>query len=159
MFKRWIAVGAVLGMMGTMGVLTMLPSEVRYEDVVKLSKERLADTMRRIEFYKAEHGSYPETLKVFADKEDVKHYGNGERVFFAIVNYPPSMMDPTLKFQKEFYYESTPDGRYYLRSRGLDGSAFTGDDIVPDVKRRPEGSVGLVEARIASSDVVQALPQ
>lgn len=159
MFKRWIAVGAVLGMMGTMGVLTMLPSEVRYEDVVKLTQERLGDTMRRIEFHKAEHGSYPETLKVFADNRNVKPLADEDRVFGFIVNFPPSMMDPTWKFKKELYYEATPDGRYCLRTRGPDGSPFTGDDIVPDVTRRPEGSVGLVEARIASSVVVQALPQ
>jgi hypothetical protein len=100
----------------------------------QLAVTMLNSTVKEIEFYKVEHGSYPKSLKDLEPQE---------------VNSFPSSEDPTATerggaIDERFYYELDPSEKfYYLRSVGPDGVPFTADDILPSLPPSETQNTGL----------------
>jgi hypothetical protein len=101
---------------------------------VNAAETNLGSVLQAIEFYRVQHGTYPESLEVL--KESLP---KNSMVF---------VTDPTdVKFgsrPRYFYYERVGTDHYYLRGVGPDGVPFTQDDILPEVHVAPGSKVGLL---------------
>jgi hypothetical protein len=100
----------------------------------KMAVTMLNSSVKEIEFYKLQHGTYPHSLDDLSDQEK---------------NGFPSTSDPTAierggKMDEKFYYQLDPSGKfYYLRSVGPDGVPFTNDDILPALSDSELKNTGL----------------
>ncbi len=109
-----------------------------YDDLrTKLAQNSLNSVVQAVEFYRVQHGSYPESLKALQES-----LPKDSMVFF---------IDPTdVKFSgtpRYFYYERVGADHYYLRGVGPDGLPFTSDDILPEVQLTPGSKLGLLIER------------
>jgi len=94
----------------------------------------LNSTVKEIEFYKLQHGSYPKDLLDLAPQEK-----NG-----FTSSEDPTAMERGKTMDTRFYYELDPSGKfYYLRSVGPDGIPFTADDILPSLPPSETQNTGL----------------
>jgi len=86
--------------------------------LAQFSQQSLNSLSRNLEFYKIEHGHYPDSL------EELQ-----KDVMFAPIS------DPVAKFgaHMAFHYENRGD-KYLLFSAGKDGIENTIDDLYPDIK-------------------------
>jgi hypothetical protein len=109
-----------------------------YDDLrTKLAQSSLSSVVQAVEFYRFQHGSYPESLKALQE------------------SLPKDSMvlvfDPTdVKFSgkpKYFYYERVGADHYYLRGVGPDGLPFTSDDVLPQIRFTPGSKLGLLIER------------
>jgi hypothetical protein len=101
---------------------------------VTLAESNLTQLVQAIEFYKAQQGKYPDSLKVLKESLPANS--------MVFVNDPT---DVKLKNEaRNFYYELVDDTHYYLLGVGPDGKPFTSDDILPKVQVSPNGKVGLL---------------
>lgn len=96
----------------------------------RLAQEQLNDLVPRIEFYRLQHGRYPEDL------DALRGEGGGLN--------PVMIMDPSTVSPRAFFYRRVGDGHYYLRGLGPDGEPFTADDIVPTVAPAGGSRIGLL---------------
>jgi hypothetical protein len=93
-------------------------------------KDELNSLVKNIEFYKLEHGTYPDSL--------LQLMNDNTTVFIA---------DPTQDFPKgdsSYYRYKKTDAGYYLFSAGVDGVAGTKDDIFPKPLKMKKGTTGLL---------------
>ena len=98
----------------------------------QLAVNTLSTLVSEIEFYRLQHGAYPESLEQLQKSQP---------------NKPILIIDPTgtpFGQPRLFYYERSGDAHYYLRSVGNDGEPFTGDDILPDIGQSENGKIGLL---------------
>jgi len=106
------------------------------------AQSSLNSLVQAVEFYKVQHGSYPESLQAVQDS-----LPKNSMVF---------VDDPTdLKFTgkpRRFYYERVGADHYYLRGVGPDGLPFTSDDILPQVQLTPGSKLGLLIERAEQAD-------
>lgn len=94
-----------------------------YDDLrIEMAKKQLTDTINAIEAYKARFGEYPERIQDLEKISDALVYTDQ----LQIVN----QIRQTGSNDTTFFYENKGDF-YYLFSRGIDGEAFTNDDIFP----------------------------
>ena len=94
----------------------------------QFAKAQLNTVFKSVEFYKLQHGQYPDSLR---QVEDIK--GN------------VWITDPIIRKGMKtvnFYYEKTGD-KYWLFSVGEDGKPFTADDIFPTMNARDSTKFGL----------------
>ncbi|MCA0383157.1 MAG: type II secretion system protein GspG [Bacteroidetes bacterium] len=96
----------------------------------KLSQQQLNTLVKELEFYKSQHGQYPDSLpQLLIDNANV------------------SIADPIQLNQQKtsthFYYEKKGN-KYLLFSVGNDGKPNTSDDIQPSLTLQDSGSVGLI---------------
>lgn len=113
-----------------------------YDDLrTKLAQTTLNSLVQSIEFYKVQHGAYPESLKVLQEslpKESLV-----------------AVFDPTdVKVEGQpryFYYERVGQDHYLLRGVGPDGLPFTADDILPQLPSTPGSKAGLLLERQPNS--------
>ncbi len=96
----------------------------------QLAQAQLNTLVQSIEFYKVQHGAYPESL------EEVRR--SLPKASFV------SVYDPTQSGPSYFYYERVDADHYYLRGVGRDGKPFTADDIVPQIDTASAGKLGLL---------------
>ena len=108
-----------------------------YDDLrAKLAQTTINSLVQSIEFYKVQHGKYPESLKILQESLP--------RDNFATVFDPT---DVKLSEPRYFYYELVDEDHYFLRGLGSDGQPFTADDIVPQVSSAPGSKIGLLLQR------------
>lgn len=110
-----------------------------YDDLRKeLAQSNLNTLVQTVEFYKVQHGEYPESLKALQES-----LPRNSMVF---------VIDPSdirfLGSPRYFYYERVGHDHYYLRGVGPDGIPFTSDDILPQIKTGPETKLGLLLERV-----------
>jgi len=112
----------------------------------RLAQNNLNTLVQAVEFYKVQHGSYPESLKALRES-----LPKDSLVF---------VDDPTdIKFSgkpRYFYYERVGTDHYYLRGVGPDGLPFTSDDILPQVQLTPGSKLGLLIERAEQPDLAPA---
>jgi hypothetical protein len=112
----------------------------------QLARTLLNTLVQGVEFYKVQHGSYPESLKALQES-----LPKDSTVF---------VKDPTdVKFggkSRYFYYERVGTNHYYLRGVGPDGLPFTSDDILPQVQLTPGSKLGLLIERVEQPDLATA---
>jgi hypothetical protein len=99
----------------------------------QMAVSMLNSEVKEIEFYKVQHGAYPQKL---------------DDLLPQMKNSFGSIDDPTAMERggkvKEFYYQLDPSGKfYYLRSVGPDGIPFTDDDILPSLPASDLKNTGL----------------
>jgi len=112
----------------------------------QLARSSLNTLVQAVEFYKVQHGSYPESLKALQES-----LPKDSMVF---VNDPT---DVKLGGKpRYFYYERVGTDHYYLRSVGPDGLPFTSDDILPQVQLTPGSKLGLLIERVEQPDLAPA---
>jgi hypothetical protein len=94
----------------------------------------LNSTVKEIEYYKVEHGTYPKSLDDLADQEKNSFATSDD----------PTAMERGGKMTDKFFYQLDPSGKfYYLRSVGPDGVPFTSDDILPSLPPSETQNTGL----------------
>jgi hypothetical protein len=112
----------------------------------QLARTLLNTLVQSVEFYKVQHGGYPESLKALQES-----LPKDTTVFVS---------DPTdVKFggkSRYFYYERVGTDHYYLRGVGPDGLPFTSDDILPQVQMTPGSKLGLLIERVEQPDLAPA---
>lgn len=113
-----------------------------YDDLrTTLAQTTLNSLVQSIEFYKVQHGNFPESLKVLQESLPKESF--------------VSVFDPTDitagNQPRYFYYEKVGPEHYYLRGVGSDGLPFTSDDIVPQISFSPSSKAGLLLKRQPSS--------
>lgn len=109
---------------GTLFYMGMIQRGGVYDGLrAKMAVTMLNSTVKEIEYYKLQHGSYPTSLEELKDQEKDSF---------------PSSSDPTSmergNMNELFFYQLDSSGKYYyLRSVGADGKPFTSDDILPSI--------------------------
>ena len=102
-----------------------------YDDLrSKLSETTITSLVQAIEFYKTQHGKYPESLEVLK-----KSLPENSMVF---------VFDPANVKPRYYYYKLIDSRHYYLLGVGPDGKPFTADDILPKIDVGAQSKVGLV---------------
>ena len=99
----------------------------------KTTRQHLIELVQRIEDYKAAKGQYPQSLT------DLPSTNKGRRIYDLL-----SMRGKwSSKDLKLYVYDLQPGGRtYFLYSRGLDGEAFTSDDVFPQLSPEEAAKFG-----------------
>lgn len=100
----------------------------------KMAVTMLNSTVKEIEYYKVQHGSYPKSLDDLAEQEKDSF------------NLPtdPTAIQREGKMNDKFFYQLDSSGKYYyLRSVGPDGIPFTDDDILPSLPPSETQNTGL----------------
>jgi len=105
---------------------------------IQLAQNSLNSLVPAIEFYRIEHGQYPESLAVL-------HQSLPEGSIL-------SVQDPTLtagfgQQPKYFFYQRVGDQHYYLRGLGADEAPFTTDDLIPRLSSQGDKTGLLTERR------------
>ena len=100
----------------------------------QLAVNTLSTLVSEVEFYRLQHGVYPESL------EQLQKSQPNKPIFIYDTSSTPLSSEPF----RLFYYERSGDAHYYLRSVGNDGEPFTGDDILPDIRQSENGKIGLL---------------
>ncbi len=100
----------------------------------QLTVNTLSALVSEVEFYRLQHGVYPESLEQLQESQPNKP------IFIVDTSSTPFSAEPF----RLFYYERSGDTHYYLRSVGNDGEPFTGDDILPDIGQSENGKIGLL---------------
>jgi len=117
---KWYTLIGIGGIVFTILVYGMMFHEMRpggafSSNAIPLSKMELGNLIKDIEYYKLEHGTYPDSLEQLngqigtVDTDDPISFGN----------FTP------------FNYKKTDSG-YIVFSSGMDGKAGTKDDIYPN---------------------------
>jgi hypothetical protein len=114
-----------------------------YDDLrIKSAQSGLNSVVQAVEFYKLQHGSYPESLKAL--KESLPRDS-------IVLVFDPTEVKPSGS-RRYFYYERVGADHYYLRGVGPDGLPFTSDDILPQVQLTPGSKLGLLIERVEQPD-------
>ena len=100
----------------------------------QLAVNTLSTLVSEIEFYRLQHGAYPELLEQLQEAQPNKP------IFIVDTSSTPFSAEPF----RLFYYERSGDVHYYLRSVGNDGKAFTADDILPNIEQTENSKIGLL---------------
>jgi len=85
------------------------------------NKPALDQLVKNIEFYKKQHGIYPDSLEELTKEQE----------FLSI--YDPVQTFTKSSFGKKYYYKNEGN-KYMLFAMGVDGIPFTSDDIFPSSK-------------------------
>jgi hypothetical protein len=132
-YKSWLLtlIGAC-GILVTVIVLGLGLNKVRHIPGVweKIDKQELNTLVRSVEFYKLQHGNYPDNLMQLR-KDDQ----------FVPVS-DPIHLNPFGTFE----YERIGD-HYLLFSTGHDGIAHTADDVYPDIKDADSSKIGWIKRK------------
>ena len=105
-------------------------SQAAKKSFSSFAQPAMDNLIKNIEFYKTEHGGYPDSL-IHLLKEDK---------FVQIFDPIPGQPKPN---NSEFYYKRL-DTTYYLFSAGIDRIPFTSDDIFPSQNFFNRSKTGLV---------------
>ena len=100
----------------------------------QLTVNTLSSLVSEVEFYRLQHGVYPESLEQLQESQPNKP------IFMYDTSTTPLSSEPL----RLFYYERSGDAHYYLRSVGNDGKAFTADDILPNIEQTENSKIGLL---------------
>jgi hypothetical protein len=100
----------------------------------QMAQSMLNSLVPAIEYYKVEHGSYPESLE-----ELRKSLPKNSFIFVADPRNVGFGRTP-----ENYYYKRVGDNHYYLRGVGQSGKPFGPDDIVPQVDRASLSKLGLL---------------
>jgi hypothetical protein len=132
---KWLSIIGAAGIVWTIIFYTMLWYAATHKSLftkgfADLSQMQLNSLVKNIEFYKLEHGQYPEDLQLL--KEDK----------LAPINDPVQGLQR--KENSYFNYRKVGD-RYLLFSSGQDGIPNTNDDLFPQVTITDSGKIGLIK--------------
>ncbi|HMC99239.1 MAG TPA: hypothetical protein VKH37_03770, partial [Ferruginibacter sp.] len=127
---KWFTIMGAAGILLTAGLYiwlfySLVHSNIFKRGFVAIARIELNDLVKDVEFYKTQHGHYPEDLR------DINEGGSFH-----------SFTDPTQSGNKMFNYEYL-GAHYRLFSPGIDGIPNTDDDVYPQIDMG--GNVGWVK--------------
>ena len=96
----------------------------------QLSQTQLNTVFKNVEFYKIQHGDYPDSLQQIDDLKNDLWLSDA-------LPHKGSRLKPG-----HYYYEKTGD-KYWLFSVGDDGRPFTADDVYPTMNPADSTKFGL----------------
>ena len=121
---------------------TMMKTPQMQEGIMKMANINMNGLVQSIEFYKLQHGRYPESLsdlqESFKEQTALFIYDPTDPITFQVTGRKENQKPRT------FFYERVADGSgYYLLSVGIDGIPFTADDLLPEVGSTESKNLGL----------------
>jgi hypothetical protein len=137
---KWLIIIGIAGIIWTVAVYGSLSYQFKYgtdtrKGFASLSQMQLNSLLKNIEFYKIQHGNYPDSLGQIS--EDDKMAG---------VNDPLRSLEEDSKKGTKYNYQRVGN-HYYLFSSGIDGIPNTKDDLYPQVAPTDSAKFGLLIKR------------
>ncbi|SEW52786.1 type II secretion system protein GspG [Chitinophaga arvensicola] len=135
---KWLAIIGAAGILFTVGIYGFMFYYMKNGDLSKrgfaeISQMQLNNLVKNIEFYKLQHGEYPDNLQELL--EDDK---------FA----PIHDAIQSAQFRGAVFYNYERIGsRYTLFSSGQDGKPHTKDDLFPKVAVSDSSKIGLIKTQ------------
>jgi hypothetical protein len=134
---KWLCIIGVSGIAFTVLVYSLLSyagknASIFKEQFAQLSQMQLNSVVKNIEFYKIQHGQYPESLKQLRVEDQ-----------FAPI-FDPIQLNQHRQ-NTNFNYERLGD-KYTLFSSGQDGIPHTKDDLYPDIQISDSTKIGLIRS-------------
>ena len=133
--NKWAVIAGIGGIAFTVFIYSSLffytNSESNRKSFAPLFQGQLNTLMKEVEFYKIQHGSYPDSLgQLKADDKSINIYDELQ-----------SMND---KVKDTHYNYKKVGNKYYLFSSGVDGIPNTADDIYPKMSPADTSKFGLI---------------
>jgi hypothetical protein len=100
-----------------------------------MAQIQLNDLVKNIEFYKLQHGTYPDSLKQLDDKNSM------------LSIYDVSQTDTKTRKDLPLYHYEKIGNKYLLCSPGLDGVINTADDIYPTLSNPDTTKLGFIRKK------------
>ena len=133
--KRLVIIGA-FGILFTVGVYSFLfyylkHGELSRRGFAEISQMQLNSLVKNIEFYKLQHGQYPDNLQQLLEDDKLA---------------PINDAIQSVQGRENSYYNYQRSGsKYLLFSSGQDGIPNTKDDLYPQVTIGDSSKIGLVK--------------
>ena len=102
------------------------------ETIKRFSQNQLNNLVKDIEFYKVQHGDYPDSLEQLLENQTN-----------ISIEDPLRNTDKNKTNPKTYNYKKI-GSHYYLFSSGFDGIPNTKDDFYPEVKKAKNSNIGLL---------------
>lgn len=133
---KWLIIIGTSGIIWTVAIYSILIFVSNHADFFKqgwseVSQHQLNDLVKNVEFYKLEHGRYPDSLQQLT-KEDQ----------FVFINDPIQQN----KKNENYNYKRIGD-KYVLFSSGEDGIPNTKDDLFPQIVISDSSKIGLIKPK------------
>ena len=135
---KWLSIIGAAGIVWTIIVYSTLfyagtHAAVFKKGIESISQMQLNSLVKNIEFYKLEHGEYPDNLKQLLDDDKL-----------APIN--DAVQGMNTKADSYYNYKKIGD-KYLLFSSGQDGIPNTKDDLFPQITITDSSKIGLIEHR------------
>jgi hypothetical protein len=135
---KWLSIIGAAGILWSIVVYSTLFYAATHASVFKkgfedISQMQLNSLVKNIEFYKLEHGQYPDSLKQLLDDDKL-----------APINDAAQGMN--IKGNSYYNYEKIGN-KYLLFSSGQDGIPNTKDDLFPQITITDSSKIGLINHR------------
>jgi len=132
---KWLIGIGVFGILWTVGIYSfmfyyMKHGELSKKGFAEISQIQLNSLVKNIEFYKIQHGKYPDSLEEL--RQDDK---------FAPID--DAIQSVQQREDTYYQYERVGD-KYRLFSSGQDGIPNTKDDLYPEISIRDTSKIGLI---------------
>lgn len=135
---KWLAMIGAFGILFTVGIYSflfyyMINGALSKKGFAEISQMQLNSLVKNIEFYKMQHGQYPERLQALQTDDK-----------FAPINDPIQLA----RFRQSscYNYEKVGD-KYLLFSSGQDGKPNTNDDLFPQIFIGDSSKIGLIKRK------------
>ncbi|MFT3701536.1 MAG: type II secretion system protein GspG [Agriterribacter sp.] len=133
---KWLVIIGVAGIIWTILIYSFLFFAIKNAKVFKegfstISQMQLDRLVKDIEFYKLQHGQYPDKLSQLLNDDPQSQI------------YDPIELNQMRK-NREYNYEKIGD-KYVLFSSGQDGIPNTKDDLFPKIIINDSSKIGLIE--------------
>ena len=135
--KLLIGIG-VFGILFTVGIYSFLFYYMKHGELSKkgfaeISQIELNSLLKNIEFYKLQHGHYPDSLQQLLDADK-----------FAPIN---DAIQAVQERQNPYYNYQKIDDKYLLFSSGQDGIPKTPDDLIPQISISDSSKIGWIKSK------------
>lgn len=135
---KWLSIIGAAGIVWTIVVYSALFYAGTHASIFKkgfadISQMQLNSLVKNIEFYKLEHGQYPENLQQLLNEDKL-----------APINDP---IQGLLTKENSYYNYKKIGDKYLLFSSGQDGVPNTKDDLFPQVTITDSSKIGFIKQR------------
>ena len=133
---KWLTLIGVFGILLTVFVYTSLfyytkRGKLPQEGFKKISQAQLNSLVNNIEFYKTQHGQYPDSLQQLLKDNELAPINDAIQLS---------------QFRKNSFYNYKRTGeKYSLFSSGQDGIPNTKDDLFPQINLSDSSKFGLIK--------------
>jgi hypothetical protein len=135
---KWLTIIGVSGIVWTIIIYSTLFYSMKHASIFKqgfadISQMQLNSLIKNIEFYKLQHGQYPDSLEQLLDDDKLAPITDAIQLNQQRQN-------------DKYNYEKIGD-KYLLFSSGQDGIPNTKDDLFPQVAVSDSSKIGLIKSK------------
>jgi hypothetical protein len=135
---KWLSIIGAGGILFTVLIYSSLFYEMRYASIFKqsfadISQMQLNSLTKNIEFYKLQHGEYPDSLQQLLEDDKLTPITDAIQLNQGRENL--------------FYNYQRIGEKYLLFSSGQDGIAKTKDDLYPEIAINDSSKLGLIKSK------------